>query len=429
MDSFHEPRRVSEPIKLEDLTAEVVARIAEYHTKGIPLSGRIIHVCHYLPIVATLHASSRPGLLSPPPTPPQQAADIPSLSSNSAAPTASDHDPEGAAPSPRWSLSTRQGHAAMISGIRSLSATHEQFVVGWVGDIEGHNPNSGMWVVTRTDDPGFMTSSCAFFALYSIAHPLPLLAGEKIKVPSTALSEEDKAALEEEIANFKSEDEDAKTTTSLIPLLLDDKVAHGHYDGYCKQSELFDRDAVSASYSHAILFCFPALWPLFHYLLWQDVSPNSLSASFSADEHWAPYEQANTAFARRIMDIYRPGDLVLVHDYHLLLVPKLLRLLVPDIYVGIFVHTPWPSSEVFRCLPREYPSVLQRKTNFLTFLLLRAEGDPGWHARCQPRMFPDLFVLSPFHVILRTSVRIRSRRPRYRCTRPRDVRNAHARRR
>jgi len=38
----------------------------------------------------------------------------------------------------------------------------------------------------------------------------------------------------------------------------------------------------------------------------------------------------------------------------------------------------------------------------LTFSLLRAEGDPGWHARCQPRMFPDLFVFSPFCVITRT---------------------------
>jgi trehalose-6-phosphate synthase len=104
----------------------------------------------------------------------------------------------------------------------------------------------------------------------------------------------------------------------------------------------------------------PALWPLFHYLLWQDVSPTSLSASFSADEHWAPYEQANTTFARRILDIYRPGDLIWVHDYHLLLVPKLLRLLVPDIFVGLFVHTPWPSSEVFRCLPRMYTIFLHR---------------------------------------------------------------------
>jgi hypothetical protein len=63
-------------------------------------------------------------------------------------------------------------------------------------------------------------------------------AGEKIKIPSTTLSEEDRTALEEEIAHFKSEDDDAKTTTAYVPLWLDDKVAHGHYDGYCKQSEI-----------------------------------------------------------------------------------------------------------------------------------------------------------------------------------------------
>ncbi|KAH9164832.1 glycosyltransferase family 20 protein [Lactarius sanguifluus] len=294
MDSFHEPRRVPEPIKLEDLTSEVLAREAEYRAKGITLSGRVLHVCHYLPITATLHTSSRPGIPSPPSTPPQQPTDIISRTS----------DPTSSAPSlapdnalqPKWLLSTRQGHAAMISGFRSLSATHEQVIIGWVGDIESPNATS---------------------------------AGDRVKVPSTSLSEQDKAALEEEIASFKSEDED-NTKTTYVPLLLDDKVAHGHYDGYCKQT----------------------LWPLFHYLLWQDVSPNSLSASFSADEHWAPYEQANAAFARRILDVYRPGDLVWVHDYHLLLVPKLLRLMLPDVCVGLFVHTPWPSSEVFRCLPR-----------------------------------------------------------------------------
>jgi trehalose 6-phosphate synthase/phosphatase len=226
----------------------------------------------------------------------------------------------------------------MISGIRSLSATHEQFIIGWTGDIESPNTNSGMW----------RGPLIAFAPLTRLLHTSA--AGEKIKIPSTTLSEEDRTALEEEIAHFKSEDDDSKTTTTYVPLLLDDKVAHGHYDGYCKQSEILIVNKFQIyPFSTA---CSPALWPLFHYLLWQDVSPTSLSASFSADEHWAPYEQANTAFARRIMDIYRPGDLILVHDYHLLLVPKLLRLLVPDVFVGLFVHTPWPSSEVFRCLPR-----------------------------------------------------------------------------
>lgn len=92
-----------------------------------------------------------------------------------------------------------------------------------------------------------------------------------------------------------------------------------------------------------------ALWPLFHYLLWQDVATEYASA----DKYWAAYEATNAAFARRIVDIYKPGDLIWVHDYHLLLVPKMLRQLLPDALVGLFVHTPWPSSEVFRCLPRK----------------------------------------------------------------------------
>ena len=144
MDSFQEPRRVTEPIKLEDLTAEVLARSAEYHAKGIPLSGRIIHVCHYLPITATLQQSSRPGIISPPATPPHQLANIHPSSSQSTA-SSSNHVPGQNSSSPRWSISSRQGHTAMISGIRSLSATHEQFIIGWTGDIESPNTNSGMW--------------------------------------------------------------------------------------------------------------------------------------------------------------------------------------------------------------------------------------------------------------------------------------------
>lgn len=135
MDSFHEPRRVPEPVKLEDLTSEVLAREAEYRAKGLTLSGRVIHVCHYLPITATLHSSSRPGIHSPPSTPPQQPTDI--------TPQSPSHIPDNAL-QPKWSLSARQGHSAMISGIRSLSATHEQVIIGWIGDIESPNTTSGM---------------------------------------------------------------------------------------------------------------------------------------------------------------------------------------------------------------------------------------------------------------------------------------------
>ncbi|KAG6808923.1 hypothetical protein H0H92_002351, partial [Tricholoma furcatifolium] len=119
-------------------------------------------------------------------------------------------------------------------------------------------------------------------------------------------------------------DDDRKIT--YVPVWLDDKVAHGHYDGYCKQT----------------------LWPLFHYLLWQDVATEYASA----DSHYPHYESANAAFARKIAEIYQPGDLIWVHDYHLLLLPRLIREAIPDAVIGLFVHTPFPSSEIFRCLPR-----------------------------------------------------------------------------
>jgi trehalose 6-phosphate synthase/phosphatase len=60
------------------------------------------------------------------------------------------------------------------------------------------------------------------------------------------------------------------------------------------------------------------LWPLFHYLLWQDVATEYASA----DSHYPYYESANAAFARRIAEVYKPGDLIWVHDYHCLLVPR-----------------------------------------------------------------------------------------------------------
>lgn len=45
---------------------------------------------------------------------------------------------------------------------------------------------------------------------------------------------------------------------------------------------------------------------------------------------------------------------VWIHDYHLLLVPSLVRQAIPDATIGFFLHTPFPSSELFRCLPRMY---------------------------------------------------------------------------
>lgn len=71
---------------------------------------------------------------------------------------------------------------------------------------------------------------------------------------------------------------------------------------------------------------------------------------------WDAYREANRLFARTIAREARDGDLVWVHDYHLMLLPEYLReelheLGKKNIRIGFFLHTPFPSSEIYRILP------------------------------------------------------------------------------
>jgi trehalose 6-phosphate synthase/phosphatase len=84
------------------------------------------------------------------------------------------------------------------------------------------------------------------------------------------------------------------------------------------------------------------LWPLFHYQTDQ-LTPEV--------QGWQEYRQVNEHFARVVADRLRPQDIVWVHDYHLMLVPGMLRQMVPDARIGYFLHIPFPSSELFSLLP------------------------------------------------------------------------------
>ncbi|KAJ1921921.1 Trehalose-6-P synthase/phosphatase complex subunit [Mycoemilia scoparia] len=96
---------------------------------------------------------------------------------------------------------------------------------------------------------------------------------------------------------------------------------------------------------HYNLFCKQLLWPLFHYI--PPEMPRWHGWEISA------YESAvavNEAFARRIAEIYKEGDIIWVNDYHLMLLPKMIRERLPHAKIGFFMHVPFPSSEIFRCL-------------------------------------------------------------------------------
>ena len=111
------------------------------------------------------------------------------------------------------------------------------------------------------------------------------------------------------------------TKRRLIPITLPRTLARRHYEGY----------------SNGVL------WPLFHYFL---ESVDHVPGDFEA------YRQVNERFADTIMQHARPGDRIWIHDYHLMLLPMMLRERLPSARIGFFLHIPFPSSEVFRVLPQ-----------------------------------------------------------------------------
>ncbi|KAK7252365.1 hypothetical protein RIF29_36254 [Crotalaria pallida] len=95
-------------------------------------------------------------------------------------------------------------------------------------------------------------------------------------------------------------------------------------------------------------FCKQQLWPLFHYML-----PMCPDHGDRFDRSlWQAYVSANKIFADMVMEIINPDDdFVWVHDYHLMVLPTFLRKRFNRVKLGFFLHSPFPSSEIYRTLP------------------------------------------------------------------------------
>ncbi|KAL4199554.1 hypothetical protein AMTRI_Chr03g145530 [Amborella trichopoda] len=95
-------------------------------------------------------------------------------------------------------------------------------------------------------------------------------------------------------------------------------------------------------------FCKQQLWPLFHYML--PLSPD-LGGRFDRSL-WQAYVSVNKIFADKVREVINPeDDYVWVHDYHLMVLPTFLRKRFNRIKLGFFLHSPFPSSEIYRTLP------------------------------------------------------------------------------
>lgn len=93
-------------------------------------------------------------------------------------------------------------------------------------------------------------------------------------------------------------------------------------------------------------FCNKTIWPLFHYF------NNYVSYN---DDYWNCYKYVNKIFCDTVLEVVQPGDIIWVHDYHLMLLPKLLRdKLDKKCNIGFFLHTPFPFFEIFVSLPKAW---------------------------------------------------------------------------
>jgi trehalose 6-phosphate synthase len=85
------------------------------------------------------------------------------------------------------------------------------------------------------------------------------------------------------------------------------------------------------------------LWPLFHYRI--DLA--MFDRTFGQG-----YERVNTLFAQTLAPLIEPGDIIWVHDYHLIPLARELRRLGVKNPIGFFLHIPWPARQLFIALPR-----------------------------------------------------------------------------
>ncbi|MBE0676051.1 MAG: bifunctional alpha,alpha-trehalose-phosphate synthase (UDP-forming)/trehalose-phosphatase [Bacteroidales bacterium] len=83
------------------------------------------------------------------------------------------------------------------------------------------------------------------------------------------------------------------------------------------------------------------LWPLFHYFY---------VYTMHNQDYWEAYKRVNAIFLEKVLEVATEDDIIWVQDYHLMLLPMMIREKLPRVRIGFFLHIPFPSYELFRTL-------------------------------------------------------------------------------
>ncbi|CAO3577456.1 unnamed protein product [Absidia cylindrospora] len=305
---------------IDSLTAEKVAHYLPFagHVPNIP--GRIINVTHQIPYNILKSHDHRPDIipLSPPQSPPRTTSSGSVTSKPNVTTDMNDKDQQ--------ELAT-QGVSASVSSFlqqQQQKQENDSVAAAPVSKLARHHYrghtlrakfHAADWtVVQRRGHAALYAGVQSLSKDYETIHigwtgPIRV---KGTKQDVRHIYQEDKSKLEKLLWD----------TDHIIPIFLDKK-SHGHYEGYCKE----------------------VLWPLFHYIVWANATDGRSEKQF-----WADYIDVNQQFANTIIDNYRKGDIICVHDYHLLLLPEMIRAKLPNAVIGLFFHATMPSSEILRCL-------------------------------------------------------------------------------
>ncbi|CCC68184.1 hypothetical protein NCAS_0B01000 [Naumovozyma castellii] len=129
--------------------------------------------------------------------------------------------------------------------------------------------------------------------------------------------------------------------TDEIPKEISKKITKTLADEYQSTAVITDDITFKGAYKN---FCKQILWPTLHYQI-----PDNPNSKAFEDHSWNYYQNLNQQFADNIISVYKTGDTIWIHDYHLMLVPEMVRKVLPNAKIGFFLHVSFPSSEVFRC--------------------------------------------------------------------------------
>ncbi|ETI29471.1 trehalose-phosphatase [Cladophialophora carrionii CBS 160.54] len=231
-----------------------------------------------------------------------------------------------------WTLSNRRGTSALFDSFAHLSSERTPWnhtLVGWTGEIRTEQQEKAISIL-QADAAKAMAAAQLPHPLNKYAAPYPVNgASPAPHVPHPdhlSLTRADRSRLEK----ILSQHPDGQVLPVWLPENQGDEGGEFIFKDQSRWRKYAEHE----------------LYTLFHY---RQHGPDDGRAEKTS---WNDYVRMNQGFADRILQIYQPGDIIWIHDYHLMMLPSMLRQRIPNIYIGFFLHIPFPSSEYMRCLPR-----------------------------------------------------------------------------